>query len=228
MPTYCCTRVSFSVSYCSVCNWKQTQCMRWIKLASILEKWCYSGSNKANQYSIPLLPSCCQVWRSESLLMPYWSNAWWWTVQSTQWREVGKNWKWLVIQDTPLNQTGSVEDQASATGLVLTQVQGSGSILARKSWFSCVEIIQRCIPSNHHRGGAAHQNMPGDPWTLFIVLGLTMGLCSPRQPWRSNDCRIHNSIPGYDSVVELGLDRLRWGAEGSWPCEVAWITELAE
>jgi hypothetical protein len=41
--------------------------------------------------------------------------------------------KRVFIQDTPLNQSGSVEDQASATGLVLKQAQGSGSILARKS-----------------------------------------------------------------------------------------------
>jgi hypothetical protein len=52
--------------------------------ACIKIAWHGSCSNKAYQNSVSLLPSSCQVWRSQVHLLPYWANACWCTYQ-TEW-----------------------------------------------------------------------------------------------------------------------------------------------
>jgi len=107
------------------CYLRQPQFTRTIKLASKLQKIVWWGSNKAYQYSIPLLPSSYQVWRSQGHLLPFWANACWCINNAPCEVKFAEFEKSVLIQDTRLDQSGSVEDEATATRLVLKQAHAS-------------------------------------------------------------------------------------------------------
>jgi hypothetical protein len=116
----------------------------WWKLASELERMsCWRLKQSIGNLVTSVFPTTSQVWRSPVHLLHYWTHT---CPCSNQSNQKLQDWGITNFHLDSSNTSESLEDQASAVGLVVKKVQGSGSILATKSWFTWSTPFNQSFP----------------------------------------------------------------------------------